>query len=154
MNIWVGWLREETVLAYSNQDARQAFAIALQLFPIDCFATVSLHPLETYTTAENESVLKQTLRESQSKAISTTAMLVAVSSVISVTVSVEDIRGQRIFVLAVDIEQQDDPSESPALYSSTVEHEHETLSLVGVQELRSAVYPIRLRQIPGDLTKA
>ena len=153
MNIREGWSREETVLVYTNQDAGQAFAIALQLFPIDCFATVSLHPLEAYMTAEDESVLKQILEESQSTAISTTARLEAVSSVISAAISVEDIRGQRVFVLDVDMEQQDDPSESPASYSSAVEYAgHETLSLVGVQELRSAEYPIRLRQIP-DLAR-
>jgi hypothetical protein len=122
-----GWLVEEMVVAYVkeiNKDTAEArtkkneelaFAVVLQLSPVDELAAVSLHLLEDHTKAKDEATLKRLILKSQSAPSSPTSKMKAGDQSISAAIRVEMIRGQRVFVLDVEMEDKDDVADGSDL---------------------------------------
>ena len=173
MHIRRGWPREQTIITYTREtekstrlasakDTVLAFAVALQLFPLDHFATVSLHSLQDQAKAEDESLLGELLVQSQTTATSATARLESQDIAISAIISVEAIRGQRVFVLDVDMEEQNNlPGISAPGFYASYPHRHPhrhpaelkgqgTISSSGAHNLRFTAYPVRSRRTLED----
>jgi hypothetical protein len=96
-----------------NTGTELAFAVALQLSPVDHSATVGLHSLPDRTKAMDLSFLAGeflTVSENlaDSATDSATAILVSGDIVISAKISVEAVRGRHVFVLDLDIKREID----------------------------------------------
>ena len=120
--------------------------------------TVSLHSLQDQAKAEDESLLGELLVQSQTTATSATARLESQDIAISAIISVEAIRGQRVFVLDVDMEEQNNLSDISALgFYASYPHRHPaelksqgTISSGGARNLGFTAYPVRSQRILED----
>lgn len=104
--------------AIAGKGAELAFAVAVHMFPMDHFAMVTLHKLQGHASAEDETDLKEILLKSQDTVERGTAWLEIGDVKISATISVEMIRGQRVLVLDVGMEQQSDLAADSHFYAS------------------------------------
>jgi hypothetical protein len=116
----VSFIREtekSTTKWAKKEDTELAFAAALRISPIDEIAVVCLHLLENHAKAKDEANLEELILHSQNTATSGAATLESVDLSISATISVEIVRGQRLFVLKVELEKNHEmPSESELGY--------------------------------------
>jgi hypothetical protein len=100
-------------LASFNEDAELAFAVTLQLQPMDHSATVGLHLLPNRSKAMDLTFLEsEFLADSETLADSTTdsatATLLWRHIVVIARISVETVRGRHTFVLDLDIKRKID----------------------------------------------
>lgn len=111
-----------------TRQSKLAFAMRLQLLPLDYTTTICLHLLDDQCSAKDERRLEELIVEDRFVGAATTARRQAGGIAISASITIETIRGQRIFVVDVyaeagaGIEAHPSPRVEPKERQTTTGH--------------------------------